>query len=99
QRRRDRLFVNDGNNNFTENGQAYGIEVSDFKQTWTTSFGDLDNDGDLDIVMTNHGENGQILLNDGTGHFTDITSSTGFSTTINGGMDPIESAVEDFDND
>ena len=96
QRRRDRLFVNDGNNNYTENAQAYGIEVTDFKQTWTTSFGDLDNDGDQDIVMTNHGENGQILQNDGTGYYTDITGTTGFNTN---GFDPIESMTEDFDND
>ena len=96
QRRRDRLFVNDGNNNYTEMAQAYGIEVTNFKQTWTTSFGDLDNDGDQDIVMTNHGENGQILQNDGTGHYTDITATTGFSTS---GFDPIESMCEDFDND
>jgi hypothetical protein len=96
QRRRDRLFVNDGSNNYTENAQAYGIEVTDFKQTWTTSFGDIDNDGDQDIVMTNHGENGQILQNDGTGHFTDITSTAGFSTS---GFDPIESMCDDFDND
>ncbi len=96
QRRRDRLFVNDGNNNYTEDAQSYGIEVSDFKQTWTTSFGDINNDGDLDIIITNHGENGQILENDGTGHFTDITASTGFATP---NTDPIESFVEDFDND
>jgi ASPIC/UnbV protein/type IX secretion system substrate protein/VCBS repeat protein/Ig-like domain-containing protein len=96
QRRRDRLFVNDGNNVYSEQAQAYGIEVTNFKQTWTTSFGDIDNDGDLDIVMTNHGENGQILQNDGTGHFTDITATTGFTTP---GTDPIESFVEDFDND
>lgn len=96
QRRRDRLFVNDGSNNYTENAQAYGIEVTDFKQTWTTSFGDIDNDGDQDIVMTNHGENGQILKNDGTGHYTDITTGSGFSTS---GFDPIESMVADFDND
>ncbi len=99
QRRRDRLFVNDGSNNYSEQAAAYGIEVTDFKQTWTTSFGDLDNDGDMDIVMTNHGENGQILQNNGTGHFTDITASAGFSTLMNGGSDPIESTVEDFDND
>ena len=96
QRRRDRLFVNDGNNNYSEMAQAYGIEVTNFKQTWTTSFGDLDNDGDQDIVMTNHGENGQILQNDGTGHFTDITALTGFSTA---GFDPLESMCDDFDND
>jgi hypothetical protein len=98
-RRRDRLFVNDGQGRFTEDAQSYGVEVSTFLQTWTTSFGDLDNDGDMDIVMTNHGVNGQILQNDGTGHYTDVTLASGFSTTVNGGMDPIESAVEDFDND
>jgi hypothetical protein len=96
QRRRDRLFVNDGNNNYTEMAQAFGIEVTNFRQTWTTSFGDLDNDGDQDLVMTNHGENGQILQNDGTGHYTDITATTGFSTA---GFDPIESMTDDFDND
>lgn len=96
QRRRDRLFVNNGSNVYTEQAQAYGIEVTNFKQTWTTSFGDLDNDGDMDIVMTNHGENGQILQNDGTGHYTDITGTTNFNTP---GFDPIESFTEDFDND
>ncbi len=96
QRRRDRLFVNNGSNIYSEQAQSYGIEVTDFKQTWTTSFGDIDNDGDMDIVMTNHGENGQILQNDGTGHFTDITAGSGFTTP---GTDPIESTVEDFDND
>ncbi|MFI5218166.1 MAG: FG-GAP-like repeat-containing protein [Bacteroidia bacterium] len=96
QRRRDRLFVNNGSNVYTEQAQAYGIEVTNFKQTWTTSFGDINNDGDLDIIMTNHGENGQILQNDGTGHFTDITATTGFTTPS---TDPIESFVEDFDND
>jgi len=95
QRRRDRLFVNNGSNVYTEQAATYGIEISNFKQTWTTSFGDLDNDGDFDVVMTNHGENGQILENDGAGNFTDITSSTGWVTSI----DPIESIVEDFDND
>ena len=95
QRRRDRLFVNNGDNTYTEAAQSYGIEGVDFKQTWTTSLGDLDNDGDLDIVMTNHGENGQILQNNGSGHFTDITASSGFTTNV----DPIESVVEDFDND
>jgi hypothetical protein len=96
QRRRDRLFINDGNNNYSEQAQSHGIEVTDFKQTWTTSFGDLDNDGDMDIVMTNHGENGQILQNNGTGNFTDITLTSGFTTP---NTDPIESYVEDFDND
>ncbi len=95
QRRRDRLFVNNGSNVFTENSGAYGIETTNFRQTWTTSFGDIDNDGDFDIVMMNHTGASQILENDGTGHFTDITATTGFNFNNDG----IESVLEDFDND
>src|SRR3989344_5877377 len=96
QRRRDRLFVNNGSGVFTENAASTGLELpGNYKQTWTTSFGDLDNDGDQDVVMTNHGENSQIYENNGSGVFTDVTAGSGFSTSF----DAIESFVEDFDND
>ena len=96
QRRRDRLFRNNGAGVFTEDAAATGLELpGNFKQTWTTSFGDLDNDGDQDVVMTNHGENSQIYENNGSGVFTDVTAGSGFSTSF----DAIESTVEDFDND
>ncbi|MBL0138404.1 MAG: VCBS repeat-containing protein [Bacteroidetes bacterium] len=92
-RRINRMFVNDGNNNFTEQANAYGIDIG--WQTWTSSFGDLDNDGDLDLVLTNHDHTSQIFQNDGTGHYTELLS-TGFHTNA---ITPIESVVEDFDND
>lgn len=96
QRRRDRLFINDGTNHYTENAASTNIEpVGDYKQGWTSSFGDLDNDGDMDLVITNHGENSQIFKNNGSGVFTDVTAGSGFSTSF----DAIESVVEDFDND
>ncbi|MBK7682149.1 MAG: VCBS repeat-containing protein [Bacteroidia bacterium] len=93
-RRINVLFENDGNNNFTENAAAYGINVG--WQSWTASFGDIDNDADLDLLLTNHDFESQIWENDGTGHYTDITASTGFDITD---ITPIESAFEDFDND
>jgi len=93
-RRINVMFVNDGNNNFTENAAAYGINVG--WQSWTASFGDIDNDGDLDLLLTNHDYESQILENDGTGHYTDITASTGFDITD---ITPIQSVMEDFDND
>lgn len=92
-RRINRMFVNDGNNNFTEQANAYGIDIG--WQTWTSSFGDLDNDGDLDLVLTNHDHTSQIFQNDGTGHYTELLA-TGFHTNS---ITPIESVVEDFDND
>lgn len=97
-RRKDRLFVNDGNGNFTDMASAHGIEAGDYNQTWTGSFGDIDNDGDFDLMVTNHDIVSQIFENDGTGNYTDITSTTGFSTT-GAGTQPIESFFEDFDND
>ncbi len=93
-RRIDVLFVNDGANNFTEMAATYG--VANGWQTWTASFGDLDNDGDLDLLATNHDHESQIFQNDGTGHYTDITSTTGFDITD---ITPIESVIEDFNND
>lgn len=93
-RRINVLFVNNGNGTFTENAAAYNINIG--WQTWTAAFGDIDNDGDLDLMITNHDHNSQIFQNDGTGVYTDITSSTGFTVSD---ITPIESVMEDFDND
>ncbi len=96
ERRRDRLFVNDGTYHFTEQAAAYGIEATVFNQTWTSSFGDIDNDGDLDVVFANHDTPSQIFLNDGTGHYTDISSTAGFDIVS---IFPLECILEDFNND
>jgi hypothetical protein len=93
QRRINRLFVNNGNNTYTERAADFGIAIG--WQTWTSSFGDLDNDGDLDLLLTNHDYTNQIFENDGTGNFTELTS-TGIG---NFNITPIESVMQDFDND
>lgn len=92
-RRINALFVNDGANNYTEMADEYGLKIG--AQSWTADFGDMDNDGDLDCFITNHDVDSQILENDGTGHFTDITSSTNIEID---GL-PIQGIWEDFDND
>ncbi len=95
-RRKDRLFENDGNNNYTETSTAHGIELpGGYLQTWTAMFGDINNDGDFDLGLVNHDVGSQILENDGTGDFTNITSGSGFTYSGN----YIESVMEDFDND
>jgi hypothetical protein len=93
-RRINVMFVNDGNGNYTQDAASYNLNIK--WQSWTASFGDIDNDGDLDLLVTNHDHESQILENDGTGHYTDITASTGFNITD---ITPIESVMEDFDND
>ena len=93
QRRINRLFVNNGNNTYTERAADYGINIG--WQTWTSSFGDLDNDGDLDLLLTNHDYDNQIFVNDGTGNYTEALN-TGIG---NFNITPIESVMQDFDND
>jgi hypothetical protein len=93
-RRINVMFVNNGDGTYTENAAEYGINVG--WQSWTASFGDIDNDADLDLLLTNHDFESQIFENDGTGHYTDITASTGFDIS---NMTPIQSGFEDFDND
>jgi hypothetical protein len=92
-RRINALFVNDGNNNFTEAAGDYGLKIG--AQSWTADFGDIDNDGDMDCFITNHDVASQLLENDGSGHFTDITSSSGLAI---GGL-AIQGVFRDFDND
>lgn len=93
-RRVNVMFVNNGDGTYTENAAAYGINIA--WQTWTASFGDIDNDADLDLLLTNHDHESQIMRNDGTGHYTDISSTAG---VVLSDITPIESVIEDFDND
>lgn len=93
-RRVNVMFVNNGDGTYTEDAASYGIDIA--WQTWTASFGDIDNDADLDILLTNHDHESQIMLNDGTGHYTDISATAG---VILSDIMPIQSVMEDFDND
>ncbi|MCB0703666.1 MAG: VCBS repeat-containing protein [Saprospiraceae bacterium] len=92
-RRINALFVNDGNGNYTEKAEDYGLKIG--AQSWTADFNDIDNDGDLDVFITNHDVPSMLLENDGTGHFTDITVGAG----INISGTPIQGIMRDFDND
>ncbi len=92
-RRINQLWLNDGDNNYTEVAEEYGLKIG--AQSWTADFGDYDNDGDFDCFITNHDAASQLLENDGTGHFTDVTTSTGVN--VNGL--PIQGMFHDFDND
>lgn len=92
-RRINALYVNDGAGNFTENAEAANLKIG--AQSWTADFGDIDNDGDMDCFITNHDVPSMLLINDGTGVFTDITTTSGLNVT---GL-PIQGVFRDFDND
>ncbi len=92
-RRWNRLYVNNGDGTYTERAADFGIQVKN--QSWTADFGDIDNDGDMDLVITNHDATIQLFENDGTGHFTEITAGSGLEQT---GF-YLQSKFVDLDND
>jgi enediyne biosynthesis protein E4 len=89
------LFINDGSGHFNENASGAGIalESNSNGATWA----DLDNDGDLDLLVAATAADGQTsLLNafeNNSGIFTNRTSMLNIETS---GYSPI---AADFDND
>lgn len=76
-----------------------GPLVSDNRSTMGASWGDIDNDGDLDVYTVNSGyfasQKNQLYINDGLGNFTEVT--TGDAVT-DGGCS-YSSSFADYDND
>lgn len=93
------LWRNNGDGTFTEIAGNPGVNMADAIQTWSSAWGDFNNDGFMDgfIGVNSFTDGGhKLMLNDGDGTFTDITASTGLSTYTSGGR---ENVAHDFDND
>jgi hypothetical protein len=101
----NRLYHNQGNRVFSDTTDDAGVR--DGSWGWGTSFLDYDNDGDLDLVMTNgidvpapsdtkfHDDTMRFWENDGNGNFTEVSSSLGVTNNGNGkGL-----AIFGYDND
>ncbi len=92
-RRINQAWINDGNGNWTEEAVDRGIAI--FQQSWTVDFADINNNGHMDCLITNHTSTMKLLLNDGNGFFTDITASAGLA--VSGFF--LQAKMADFDND
>lgn len=92
-RRINALFENDGQNQYAERAAEHGLKIH--WQSWTSDFQDIDNDGDMDCLLTNHDYPLQLLENDGRGNFSDIAQAAGVAVTGNF----IQGLMRDFDND
>jgi hypothetical protein len=82
-----KIWLNDGSGIFTDSGRYIGDMMND-----QSSLGDLDGDGDLDVLIFNYEGPAKIWLNDGSGIFTDSGKSFGNEGTA-------ETILADFDND
>lgn len=67
------LWLNDGEGHFTD-ATAECMPETLVKFSWDAEFVDVDNDFDLDVVVSSKKSEGSFLYeNDGTGHYADVT--------------------------
>ncbi len=95
-RRIDQVFINNGNGTYTQDVTNW-TNLRDGEQGWSTAWGDVDNDGDMDAFVLNQTVNGKLMINNGSGVFTDSMSTSGIAnpTTWFGET----ASFHDFDND
>ncbi len=81
---RNKLYKNIRNQFFVDySAISHGIgEESD--RTNAVISGDVDNDGDLDIFITNENSTNRLFLNNGAGIFTELTQMVGLSSKYGG---------------
>jgi hypothetical protein len=86
------LLHNNGDGTFTDVSKESGVDIQTNSRGAT--MGDIDNDGDLDILVNNSWEDTLVFLNDGHGHFTEAHKTTGGSVFYGHGC-----ALGDLDGD
>lgn len=107
------LYINNGDETFSEESKAYGLDFDNYSSS--AAFFDYDNDGDLDMYLLNHAvhtqnsygkadlrhsrnyETGDKLMRNDDGKFTDVSEKAG----IYGGVNAygLGLATADFNND
>lgn len=101
-RRMNQMHKNNGDGTFTELSAA--LELDDPMQTWSSAWGDFDNDGDMDVFVGASSGTHKMMRNDlvtdvngnTTVIFTEVTALSGVLALSDTG---IENATYDFDND
>ncbi len=80
------LYRNNGDGTFTEIGYQAGVALNEEGREQAAmgiAWGDYDDDGHMDIYITNFSDDTNTLYrNEGNGFFSDVTSETGHTLTL-----------------
>ncbi|NRB51911.1 MAG: VCBS repeat-containing protein [Saprospiraceae bacterium] len=90
---KNKLFMNNGDGSFTEVAESVGLDIA--AKSKSAIWGDINNDGYIDLYLANLISNDQLFLNQGNGTFQDITNSAAIQNWEN----PSSVNMADVNND
>src|SRR6266566_3657561 len=80
----DNLYHNNGDGTFTDVSKKAGVDDPQNRFGLTAVWSDFNNDGRLDLFVTNDGQPNYLYRNDGDGHFTDVAYLAGVAVSQDG---------------
>jgi len=80
----DNLYHNNGDGTFTDVSKKAGVDDSERRYGLTSIWSDFNNDGKLDLFVTNDGEANYLYQGDGVGHFQDVGLLAGVAANEDG---------------
>ena len=80
----DNLYHSNGDGTFTEISKKAGVNDPERRYGLTSIWTDFDNDGKLDLFVTNDGQANYLYQGDGTGKFEDVALLSGVAANEDG---------------
>jgi hypothetical protein len=80
----DNLYHNNGDGTFSDVSKKAGVVDPEHRYGLTAIWSDFDNDGKLDLFVTNDGEANYLYKGDGAGKFEDVAFPAGVATNEDG---------------
>jgi hypothetical protein len=80
----DNLYHNNGDGTFTDVSKRAGVDDPERRYGLTAIWSDFDNDGKLDLFVTNDGQANYLYRGDGEGKFVDVALVSGVAANEDG---------------
>ncbi|MGD0366268.1 MAG: CRTAC1 family protein [Acidobacteriaceae bacterium] len=80
----DNLYHNNHDGTFTDVSRRAGVSDPEHRYGLTAIWCDFNNDGKLDLLVTNDGQPNYLYQGDGRGKFTDVGFTSGVALSANG---------------